>query len=94
MIPGHRGERARPDPEAESRGEDEPVTRILDRDAPPPADCVPTVVTVTVTVYTPRRDDVDHHDATQDVTAAIRAALAHDFPGVAALRVIRSMRRP
>ncbi len=70
------------------------MTRILDRNAPPPADCIPTVVTVAVTVYTPRRDYVDYQVATQDVTAAIDAALDHDFPGVAALRAILDVRPP
>jgi hypothetical protein len=69
------------------------LTRILNRNAPPPADCIPTVVTVTVTVYTPRRDYVDARAATQDVTAAIDAALDHDFPDVAALRPNRIVRR-
>ena len=70
------------------------MTRILDRNTPPPADCIPTVVWVAVTVYTPRRDYVDARIATQDVTAAIDAALDHDFPGVAALRPVRGVRRP
>jgi len=64
------------------------VNHVLYRDEEePPSGCVPSRLTVTLTVYTPHRDYVDDHIATEHVRAAINAALDHDFPGVAAVRV-------
>lgn len=70
------------------------MTRSADEERPPPTDCVASVVAVTVTVYTPRRDYVDDLIATQDVRAAINAAAAHDFPGVAAVRLTTAIAAP
>jgi hypothetical protein len=67
------------------------VTRLVNEDGRPPPGCVRSVVAVTVAVYTPRRDYVDSQIATEDVRAAIDAALAHDFPGVAAVHLTNSV---